>query len=123
MGCANDFGPIEHGCGCSTCATYTRAVLHTVVAKESTAASLITVHNLHFMMTLLHEMREAIGAGTLPSWIRKFLTELFPTAKPSPCAHCPPRWVRSALASVNIETDDLFDWSDGTQELADMPHH
>eukprot|EP00450_Noctiluca_scintillans_P032705 CAMPEP_0194549432 /NCGR_PEP_ID=MMETSP0253-20130528/95199_1 /TAXON_ID=2966 /ORGANISM="Noctiluca scintillans" /LENGTH=473 /DNA_ID=CAMNT_0039396861 /DNA_START=47 /DNA_END=1468 /DNA_ORIENTATION=- len=121
--CANDFQPIEKGCGCSTCAMYSRAVLHTIVTKESMAASLITIHNIHFMMTLLKDLRNAIQAGTLPSWVRAFLQELFPSAKPAPCPDCPPRWVHGALASVGIETDDLFDWREGAKELPDMPHH
>merc|ERR1712039_204305 len=81
------------------------------------------VHNIHFLMTLLNEMRDAIGDGTFPDWVRKFLQGLFPTATPAPCKFCPPRWVKQALDSVNISIADLFDWSDTSVELADMPRH
>merc|ERR1711920_951416 len=98
----NDFQPIEPGCKCETCLSYTRAMLYTIVTKEAVAASIITIHNIHFLMYLTNEMREAIGAGTFPNWVRCFLQELFPSAKPAPCAQCPPRWVKLALDSVNI---------------------
>lgn len=120
---ASDFQPIEPGCTCETCASYTRATLHTIVTKEPVASSIITVHNIHFLMTLLNEMRESIGEGTFPAWVRKFLQVLFPSATPAPCKHCPPRWVKQALESVDIPVADLFDWSETSIELADMPRH
>merc|ERR1712118_370368 len=98
-----------------------RAMLHTIVTKEAAAASLITLHNLHFMLSLLSEMREVIKAGNLRPWVRKFLQDFFPSAKPPPCGVCPPRWVKDALAVCDIQLDDLFDWSPGNKELADMP--
>jgi len=120
---AKDFRPIDESCKCETCRTYSRAVLHTIVTKEPAAASLITIHNITFLMTLMSEMREAIAEDRLPSWVRSFLQEFFPLAKPTPCTHCPPRWVKGALDSVGIRTDDLFDWRETSKELPDMPHH
>merc|ERR1711920_250609 len=119
----SDYQPIDPNCTCKACSSYTRAMLHTIVTKEAVAASIITVHNIHFLMTLCREMQEAIGQGTFPDWVRKFLQGLFPQAKPAPCKHCPPRWVRHALDFVNIETDDLFDWSENAAEMPDMPRH
>lgn len=117
---ANDYRPIEPN-GTGPLKDYTRAMLHTVVTKEPAAASMITLHNLHFMLSLLTEMREAIKAATFPAWVRKFLQDFFPSATPPPCRYCPPRWVRDALAACEIMLDDLFDWSDGVEELPDMP--
>mmetsp|Transcript_28779 Transcript_28779/g.66891 ORF Transcript_28779/g.66891 Transcript_28779/m.66891 type:complete len:459 (+) Transcript_28779:101-1477(+) len=115
---ANDFRPIEPD---SAIKEYSRAMLHTIVTKEPIAASLITHHNLHFMLSLLREMREAIKAQTFPEWVRKFLQDFFPAAHPPPCKFCPPRWVKDALEAAKIPVDDIFDWSDGAQELPDMP--
>ncbi len=58
---ANCFGPIEHGCKCSTCQNFTLAYVHHLFkAAELTAYTLATVHNLHFMVDLMRRYREAI---------------------------------------------------------------
>jgi queuine tRNA-ribosyltransferase len=58
---ANCFGPIEHGCTCWTCQHFTLAYLHHLFkANELTAYSLASVHNLHFMVSLMKDYREAI---------------------------------------------------------------
>jgi len=56
-----DFKPIDSKCGCLTCRNYSRAYLrHLFKAKELTALRLATIHNVHFMLELLREIREAI---------------------------------------------------------------
>eukprot|EP00928_Gymnodinium_smaydae_P015670 TRINITY_DN15802_c0_g1_i1.p1 TRINITY_DN15802_c0_g1~~TRINITY_DN15802_c0_g1_i1.p1 ORF type:complete len:477 (-),score=98.95 TRINITY_DN15802_c0_g1_i1:102-1457(-) len=117
---ANDHGPLEPGYD-GPLREYSRAMLHTVVTKESTAASMITLHNLHFMLSLLREMREAIKQNVFKEWVRTFLKEFFPAARPAPCDLCPPRWVRDALQVCEINLDDLFDWGEHAKELPDMP--
>lgn len=58
---ANHFGPIEHNCTCWTCQNYTLGYLHHLFkAKELTAYTLATVHNLHFMVELMKGYRAAI---------------------------------------------------------------
>lgn len=55
------FIPIEDSCECYTCKHYTRAYVHHLFkAKELTAYSLATIHNLHFMMQLMKNYRERI---------------------------------------------------------------
>lgn len=57
----NNFGPIEQDCTCYTCTHYTRAYLyHLFKAKEMTGYTLATIHNLHFMVTLMQKYRNAI---------------------------------------------------------------
>jgi queuine tRNA-ribosyltransferase len=57
----NDEGPIDPGCSCMTCKHYSRAyVRHLFSAHELLAMRLATIHNLHFIMTLMEEMRAAI---------------------------------------------------------------
>merc|ERR1719499_3033860 len=101
---------------------YSRAMLNSIVTKETVACSLITQHNLHFMLNLFVEMREAIRSNTLSVWVRSFLKDFFPTATPPPCDKCPPRWVRSAMHACSIEIDDMFDFKEGNEELPDMTH-
>jgi len=58
---ANNFGPIEHSCTCGTCQNFTLGYLHHLFkAKELTAYTLATVHNLHFMVELMKAYRTAI---------------------------------------------------------------
>jgi queuine tRNA-ribosyltransferase len=58
---AEDSGPIEAGCDCTTCQTFTLAYLHHLVkAEEILGLHLLTVHNLHLMLTIARELRKAI---------------------------------------------------------------
>jgi len=58
---STDFSPLDPECNCPTCRNYTRAYLrHLFKAGEISAMRLATLHNLHFMLTLLVQVREAI---------------------------------------------------------------
>ncbi|HSX11709.1 MAG TPA: tRNA guanosine(34) transglycosylase Tgt [Chlamydiales bacterium] len=58
---ANHFAPIERDCSCWTCQNYTLGYLHHLFkARELTAYTLATVHNLHFMVELMRKVRAAI---------------------------------------------------------------
>ena len=58
---ARDPRPIETGCACYTCQNFTRAYLrHLIVAKEMLAATLISIHNLHTLIELMRQARQAI---------------------------------------------------------------
>ena len=61
-GChANEFKPLDDTCDCHTCQNFTRAYLHHLFkANELTALSLASIHNLHFMVELMKEMRQKI---------------------------------------------------------------
>ncbi|MBU0979858.1 MAG: tRNA-guanine transglycosylase, partial [Nanoarchaeota archaeon] len=59
-----DTEPIDPGCGCLTCKTYSRAYLHHLFkAKEYLAYRALSVHNIHFMLGLMEDMRQAIMHG------------------------------------------------------------
>lgn len=58
---AQHYEPIEKDCGCSTCRNYHVAYLHHLFkASELTFHTLATIHNLHFMIELMKDYREAI---------------------------------------------------------------
>jgi queuine tRNA-ribosyltransferase len=62
---ARDPRPVEPGCTCYCCANFSRAyVRHLVNASEILAAVLLSIHNLHALISLMGEMRRAIRAGT-----------------------------------------------------------
>jgi queuine tRNA-ribosyltransferase len=59
-----DFTPIDAECDCYTCAHYTRAYLHHLFkAKEMLASTLCTIHNERFVVRLVDDIRDSIGAG------------------------------------------------------------
>lgn len=63
---ARSTDPVEAGCPCPTCARYERGYLrHLVQVGEPAGASLCTVHNLTWMLTLVGRIRSAIADGTL----------------------------------------------------------
>ena len=56
-----DDRPIEEGCGCPACRTYSRAYIrHLLKAKEMLGMRLLVLHNLYFYNHLMEEIREAI---------------------------------------------------------------
>ena len=71
---AEDQEPLEPGCPCPTCTTYTRAYVHHLVrSAEILGAMLMTEHNLWFYQRLMQGMREAIGEGRFAVWAGAFL--------------------------------------------------
>lgn len=71
---ARDFTPLDPECACPTCTNYTRAYLrHLVQSKEMLAATLLSVHNLHFLLELTSRARAAIEAGTYAAFLAAWL--------------------------------------------------
>ena len=61
----SDFGPLEDGCDCATCQSFTRAyVNHLFKAHELLAYTLATVHNERFTVRLVDQMRAHLIDGT-----------------------------------------------------------
>ena len=56
-----DHLPIEEGCGCPACRSYSRAYIrHLLKAKEMLGMRLCVLHNLYFYNTMMEEIRDAI---------------------------------------------------------------
>ena len=61
-----DQGPLDASCTCFVCSTYSRAYLaHLFKAREVSALSLTSFHNLHLMNTYVAELRQQIKDGSL----------------------------------------------------------
>ena len=59
-----DDRPIEEGCQCPACRSYSRAYIrHLLTAKEMLGMRLCVLHNLYFYNTMMEEIREAIEQG------------------------------------------------------------
>jgi len=71
---AEDHRPPDAECTCPTCRRYSRAYLrHLFVSGELTAATLNTLHNLHFYLDTMRGIRKAIEFGTFDTFQRAFL--------------------------------------------------
>jgi queuine tRNA-ribosyltransferase len=70
---AEDLQPPDPECGCYTCRHCSRAYLrHLYVAGEMTAATLNSLHNLHFYLDTMRRIREAIVFGSFEKLRREF---------------------------------------------------
>ena len=71
-----DFTPLDPNCNCYTCKNYSRAYIrHLVKANEILASRLITNHNLHFLLNLMHEVRTAIKEDRLLDFKKDFYSK------------------------------------------------
>lgn len=71
-----DFFPIDPSCKCYTCRTFSRAYLHHLFnANEVLSAILASIHNVHFYLQMMDEIRSAIETGTFAAYKRDFLAE------------------------------------------------
>jgi queuine tRNA-ribosyltransferase len=74
-----DTRPVEEGCGCYCCRTFTRAyVRHLLNVNESLGVQLLTLHNIHRYLAILREMRAAILAGAFPAWREQWARDWSP---------------------------------------------
>jgi len=88
---ARDKRPIDETCDCYTCRTFTRAYLrHLIVAKETLAGTLLSIHNLRALIRLMETIRLAIQDGTFEAKIPALLAQWRGNAKREPLAK-PPR--------------------------------
>ena len=70
---AEDLSPPDPDCGCYTCRHFSRAYLrHLFVVGEMTAATLNSLHNLHFYLDTMRRIREAIVFGSFEKLRREF---------------------------------------------------
>jgi queuine tRNA-ribosyltransferase len=71
---AADFSPIDDACDCFTCTHTTRAYLHHLFkVRELAAYRFATIHNIHFINTLVRRIRESIKTNTFLELKTKFL--------------------------------------------------
>lgn len=71
---AKDMGPIEEGCGCPVCRTYSRAYIrHLMKAGEMLGMRLCVMHNLYFYNHLMREIRDSLDEGRFAAFKRETL--------------------------------------------------
>ncbi len=68
-----DESPLDAGCPCYTCRTFTRAYLrHLFQASEILFSTLATLHNLQHFLDIMRQIRQAILLGNFSAWLASF---------------------------------------------------
>ncbi len=75
-----DHTPLDHSCSCYTCTNFTRAYLrHLVKQDEMLGGILLSIHNLHYLLDLMRQAREAVLAGEYDGFLQAWMES--PAAK------------------------------------------
>tara|TARA_X000000368_G_scaffold227721_1_gene179785 strand:- start:1692 stop:2822 length:1131 start_codon:yes stop_codon:yes gene_type:complete len=65
--------PLDDNCSCYTCSKFSRSYLHHLdKTKEMLGSTLQTIHNLHYYLSLMRNLRLCIETGTLQTFIKQF---------------------------------------------------
>jgi queuine tRNA-ribosyltransferase len=74
---ARDFTPLDPDCACETCTGYSRAYLrHLLKTGEILGARLVSLHNVHYYLSLVRGLREAIRNRSFERARAEFLARL-----------------------------------------------
>ena len=75
---AEDFTSLDSECDCYTCNNYTKAYLrHLIKCNEILGARLLTIHNLHFLLKMMENVREAIKEDRLLDYKKDFFEKYY----------------------------------------------
>lgn len=75
---AEDFTSLDSECDCYTCKNYTKAYLrHLIKCNEILGARLLTIHNLHFLLKMMENVREAIKEDRLLDYKKNFFEKYY----------------------------------------------
>ena len=71
-----DESPVDASCACPTCAQFSRAYLHHLDrCNEMLGPMLASIHNLHYYVNLMREVREALDAGAFAAFAERFAVD------------------------------------------------
>jgi queuine tRNA-ribosyltransferase len=66
--------PLDDACDCAACARFSRAYIrHLFLADEILGLRLLSLHNVHFLVSLMRQARRALAAGGFDAWSREWL--------------------------------------------------
>ena len=69
-----DFSPLDSKCDCYACKNHTRAYIrHLFKTQEATAATLLSIHNIHFLIKLSQDLRKSIIEGNFEEYSNELL--------------------------------------------------
>ncbi len=77
-----DFTPVDKECDCYTCKNYAKSYIrHLISTKESLGGTLLSIHNIRFLIRLTEELREAIKEDRVLAYREQFITKYTKTTK------------------------------------------
>jgi queuine tRNA-ribosyltransferase len=80
-----DRRPLDADCECACCSRFSRAyVRHLFVADEILGLRLLSLHNVHFLVSLMREARTALLGGTFDAWSDAWLQRYHTRTEPAP---------------------------------------
>ncbi len=72
---ARDFTPLDPECSCPSCQNHTRAYIrHLVKQKEMLGGILLSIHNLHYLLNLMRQARQAVIAGSYEQFYAQWMS-------------------------------------------------
>ena len=70
------FIPVDPECDCYTCKNYTRSYIrHLITTKEMLGSTLLSIHNIRFLIRLTEELRQAIKDDAILEYKENFITK------------------------------------------------
>ncbi len=74
----DDQNPLDEECSCYTCKNYSRSyVAHLHRAKEILGYTLTSIHNIHFIVSMIEKMRETMLSGDFEKYKKEFLERYY----------------------------------------------
>ena len=74
----DDFSPLEQDCACYTCQNFTRAYIrHLFKAKEILGYTLVSIHNEHFILNLMHRIRLSLEDASFFELKKQVITDYY----------------------------------------------
>lgn len=111
-----DYQPIESECDCEVCKKYTRSYFYFMINKNPRAVSMISYHNIYYLLNLLRKLRQSIIDKKVNEFCENFFSKQFNNKYP--------RWIYKALkkAGVNVSfmEDDLREDADNNTKPFDL---
>lgn len=91
-----NFGPLCPDCTCYTCKNYSLAYLTSLIRKDNSALQLLSIHNIHFLIHNLRNLRQSIIEGNTEEFAKSFFTNYYRDTEV-------PNWITNALNHCEIK--------------------
>ncbi|KAE8350185.1 hypothetical protein BDV28DRAFT_159853 [Aspergillus coremiiformis] len=121
---AQDFRPVQDDCTCTICRPkdqgglgITRAYIHHLAAKETVGAHLLSIHNVHYLLSLMGAARQAILEDRFPAFLRDFFRKLYGEKSKYP------EWVQKMSPSAETPSSSTNTSTNSTPNPPHNPNH
>ena len=100
-----DFNPIEKECDCEVCLKYTRSYFYLTMTNNPRSASLVSYHNVYYLLKLMGRLRKSITDGKVQEFATDFFIKQFSTKNSETIKD--QTWVFDALQEAGIDVDSI----------------